>query len=36
MLMSTFRILVNNLFYKKFDTIFMGNKKNCQCPKANR
>ena len=27
MLMSTFRILVNNLFYKNFDTTFMGNKK---------
>ena len=27
MLTNTFRVLVNNLFYKNFDTTFMGNKK---------
>ena len=27
MLTSTFRVLVNNLFYKNFDTTFMRNKK---------
>ena len=28
--MSTFRTLVNNLFKKKFDIKFLGNKKSCQ------
>ena len=27
MLTSTFRVLVNNIFYKSFNTTFMGNKK---------
>ena len=30
MLTSTLKALVNNLFWKKFDTTFMGNKKNYQ------
>ena len=28
MITSVLRVLVNNLFLKNFDTIFMGNEKN--------
>ena len=28
MITSVLRVLVNNLFLKSFDTIFMGNEKN--------
>ena len=30
MLMSALRALVKNLIKESFDTIFMGNEKNCQ------
>ena len=30
MLMGVFKAMVNNLFYKSFDIIFMENRKSCQ------
>ena len=30
MLIDVLKILINNLFYKNFDTNFIKNKKNCQ------
>ena len=30
MLMGVYKVIINNLFLKSFDTIFMKNGKNCQ------